>query len=449
MDLLSDVTHKRWCDDHQRAIKLGKKRVLRLKSRGTYKTSIYGLANILWLWGCFSPQLRIFYTSANALLLQEVSDKLNQYIGSDKSETLYSMIFGVTKDLSAKNTSDVMNIKGRSGKGFSLILRTAGGSSVGIHPNIICCDDPLDANDRDSQATRDGKEAWFDSLVPLLVPFYDAKNDVTFKSIFYIGTRWHMKDLVHHILERNKILPEEQRWDVEIESVCDESGRSNYPDFISDAEIAEIRAGISDIFFSCQYLNQPLSAGTQIFNLTKLFFVRPEQVDLKLGEIRSFLDPSLGKISSDYPMCIWVHSFDDKLTVIDAIDKKVELSLIVHQIASRNQEYGCRHLTFESNGITLIEQSLRDAHNRINHKIYLEPVHHSSNKHERICSIQPDLYSGRVQFMSDYLVRYPEFLNQIVFYGAYGNDDAGDVLEMAISHFRRAYFKFQRFESCL
>lgn len=449
MNLLTDLTHKKWCDDHQKSIKLSKKRVMRLKPRGSYKTTVYGIATILWLWGCFSPQLRIFYTSANALLLQEVSDKLNQYIGSEKSETFFSTIFGITKDGTAKNTSDVINVKGRSGKGFSLVLRTAGGSSVGIHPNVIIVDDALDHNDRDSKTTRDGKEMWFDSLVPLLVPFKEEKTGIEFESVFYIGTRWHMKDLINHILERNETLPEKQRWDVEIESICDETGKSSYPDFISDEKIAEIRASISDVFFACQYQNNPLPDGMQIFDLKKLTFIREDQINLNLGQIACFFDPSLGKSHSDFPIVWWVHYHEDMITCYDCIDKKVELSLIVHQIAAKNQLYGCRTIVFESNGVTLIEQSLRDAHDRINWKMFYDPIHHSSNKHERIVSIQPDLYSGRVRFMSDYTMRYPEAMNQIAFYPVYGYDDAPDCLEMAVSHFRRKHFKFVRFEGCL
>jgi len=446
MDLLTDQTHKRWCDDLSKAYKSGRKRLMRLKSRGSYKTSVYGIANILYLWGCYSPQIRIFYTSANALLLQEVSDKLNQYIGSEKNETLYSTIFGITKDAVAKNTSDVINIKGRSGKGFSLILRTSGGSSVGIHPNVILVDDPLDQNDRDSQTTRDGKESWFDSLTPLLVPFHDNKTGITFETILYVGTTWHFRDLIWHILERDKSLPESQKWDVEREAICDESGKSNYPDFISDQKIAEIRAGISDVFFACQYLCNPLPENLQIFNLKKMTFVRKDQIDLNQGEILCALDPSLGKTSSDYAAVWWVHSFNNDLTFFDAIDTKVELSLIVHQIAAKNKEYNCRSMLYENNGMTLIDESIRGAHDRINWKMSYESIHHSSNKRERIISCQPDLYSGSVRFMDDYLVRYPEAINQITFYGAYNHDDFPDCMEMAISFFRRKRFKFIRYE---
>jgi predicted phage terminase large subunit-like protein len=106
-------------------------------------------------------------------------------------------------------------------------------------------------------------------------------------------------------------------------------------------------------------------------------------------------------------------------------------------------------MLYESNGVTLIEQSIKDAHSRIGWKINLESIHHSSNKHERIVSIQPNLYSGHVQFMEDYKTRYPEAMNQIAFYPVYGYDDGPDCLEMGITHFKQPRFKFVRYESCL
>jgi hypothetical protein len=171
-ELLTDETHKKWAKNLEESIYNNKHLVMRLKPRGTYKTTLYGVAFILWLWACFSSHLRIFYTSSNDLLLAEVSDKIGQFVGTIKQDTLYSQIFGIVKDPMAKNTSEVFNIKGRSGKGFSLILRTSGGSTVGIHPNVILIDDPLNQKDRESAAERKAKKSCFDTLIPLLVPFY-------------------------------------------------------------------------------------------------------------------------------------------------------------------------------------------------------------------------------------------------------------------------------------
>jgi hypothetical protein len=445
-DLMTDQTHKKWADDLQFSIKDNKKRFMRLKPRGTYKTTLYGVAFILWLWACQSPQIRIFYTSSNILLLQEVSDKLSQFIGTDKSETFFSYLFGIVRDPIAKNTGDVFNIMGRSGKGFSLILRTSGGSTVGIHPNVIIVDDPLDQNDRESEATRNQKERWFDSLTPLLVPF--KCDDVVFESIFYIGTVWHMQDLTYHIQKRNEKLPDAKKWDIEIEGVLKDDGTASYPEFFPMEKILEVQAGISEEFFACQYLNKALPEGLQIFKLEKLTFVREEQLNLKQGQLLCVFDPSRGKQSSDFPAVWWVHFFNNIITFYDAIDEKTELSILIPLIASRNKLLKCTNMLFEENGTMLMDSNIERAHKNINWYMNIETIHHSTNKDERILSMQPDLYSPGVQFMDDYKDRYPEAMNQIVFYPVYGKRDFPDCAHMAIEYFRQDHFVFTRYEAC-
>jgi predicted phage terminase large subunit-like protein len=453
--LLTEQTHKRWADDLISAIAAGKKRLMRLKPRATYKTTLYGVGFVLWLWGVVSPRLRFFYTSANALLLTEVSDAINQYVGTEKNQTFFSFIFGITRDSASKNTTEVFNLIGREGKGFSLVFRTSGSSTVGIHPNIIIVDDPLSDEDRDSLAVRTQKERWLDTLNPLLVPFHDTRNGWEFASIFYIGTRWHLKDLVWYIVEKmNPRLPSDKKWDIESESIYKEgTAEPNYPELFSKEDIAAIRASMSEVFFSCQYGNDPLPEGLQVFDFDRLFFCLQEQieplVDSGQGRMLCVFDPSLGKTHSDYPAVWWAFYFNDTITMYDAIDSKTELSLLVHQIAARNKTYGCREMIYEDNGVTLVGNSLKDAHKRINWKIMITPVHHSSNKDERIISMQPDIYSGFVRFMEDYKVRYPEAMNQIIFYPAYGYDDFPDALEMAVSHFRQPRFQFKRYDELL
>jgi len=147
---------------------------------------------------------------------------------------------------------------------------------------VLVCN--CDKNDRESQATRTGKEHWFDSLTPLLVP-YKHSLGVLFESIYYIGTRWHMKDLCNYIFETNKKLPDKLKWDIESESILNKDGKTNYPELVSDDKIAALRANMTDEFFACQYLNNPLPESLMLFNLEKLTFVREDQIDMTKGEI--------------------------------------------------------------------------------------------------------------------------------------------------------------------
>ena len=135
-------------------------------------------------------------------------------------------------------------------------------------------------------------------------------------------------------------------------------------------------------------------------------------------------------------------STNNTITIFDAIDEKIELAALIPIIAQKNKDLGCRIMIFESNNAMLIEQNLEKAHKRIEHKILLEAIHHGSgaNKRERIVSMQPELYSGAVQFIDDYEKRYAEFFNQLVFYGAYGWDDGPDTASMLISYLKEEQF---------
>jgi len=450
-DLLTIETHKKWADNLQN--KLGiKSKIMRLKPRATFKSSLYGVCFILWLWSCISAELRLFYTSSNALLLEEISDKINQYLLPGDS-SIFQMAFEIRRDNegkdSPKNTGDVFNIIGRSGKGFSLILRTSGGSTVGIHPNMILVDDPMDINDRESATIRAKKERWFDSLTPLIVPFYYEGIDIA--TLLFIATRWHQNDLVSHIQRIDSKLSEKEKWDIEIESIYDENKKSNYPEFITDEKIAHIKATISEVFFACQYENNPISEGLRVFDVNKLHFIRKGQISYTSGQLACFFDPSLGKSSSDWPAVIWTHFENNKLTIIDAFDSnKIELASLIPLIANKNKLMGVSYILFEDNGVSLIETSIRESHKRINHHIFIESKRAYGNKDERIISIQPDLYSGFVQFFDDWEEEHAEMREQLLFFAPGGQghqyDDFPDVIEMAVSHYKSDCFEFVRYE---
>lgn len=452
-DLLTEQTHKRWCEDLQLALNANKDRLMRLKPRKLYKTTIYGVSFVLWVWGCIDHNIKMFYTSSSSVLIAEVSDAISGFLGTNKNTTFYSSIFGIMKDIDAKNTEEVINIKGRTGKGFSLILRTSGGSTTGVHPNIVIADDVVGEKDRASQAERRDKEAWFETIKPLLVPWNDPNSNMRFETILYIGTVWHFKDLTYYIREKNKELPENEKWDVEIESIYkkNEKPKSNYPEMLSDEDIAKIKRGTTEEMFACHYENNALPDELIIFDLSRLTKVRYDQVELSSGQLLCVFDPSLGKKASDYPAVWWTHFYNGELTFIDAIDKKTELALLIYQIAQKNLEYGCPEMIYESNGTMLMDKNLKDAHIALGHRIYIHSIHHSSeaSKYDRIISMQPHMYSGAVRFMADYEQRYPEAMNQVVFYPAYGPDDFPDCAHIAVEHFMRKRFEFKRYESIL
>lgn len=431
--LLTDQTHKVWCDKHQKDF-FKYDRILRLKPRGTFKTTIYAEAFILWCWAVVSPKLRFFYTSANQTLLDEVSAHLDHYVGFD-SDSLYAAVFGVTRDkLARKNTQDVFNIVGRdkTAKGSSLMFRTAGGSTNGVHPHVAIVDDPADKEDRESEQIRLKKTRWFDSLIPLIVPFKHDSREI--KSLVFIGTRWHLRDLMAHVIEKWQATESAKaRTSIEIEGVIKSDGSLRYPELVTRQMIEELQGEISEVFFACQYLNDPLPEGLRIFTKDRLHFIRADQYDCRQGTNYCFFDPSLGKQHSDYPAVVWCNLLNGRRVFFDAIDVKHELSGLLGLIARKNAEYRVREMVYETNNTTLLEETLYAHHKALGHGVTITGVHESRNKNERITVMQPLLYNGSNFFRADYAEAYPELMNQLVFYPAWGNDDFPDVIEKGLS----------------
>jgi predicted phage terminase large subunit-like protein len=429
-DKLTNQTHKKWADELQSKW-LQVDRFMRLKPRGTYKTTLYGISFLLWVWACVSPEIRFFYTSANRTLLEEVGAELDRFIG-DKSESLVATVFGLRRDPALKNTADVFNIVGKQkSKGSSLMFRTAGGSTNGVHPHVIICDDPMDKEDRESEAVRASKERWFDSLTPLLVP-YDMKlsngEKMPIEKLMFISTRWHLKDLVSYVRAKG------DDWDFEEEGVYNADGSPRYPEFFGEAEIQKKKRAIHSVFFACQYLNNPLPEGLRVFVEDRLHFVRPEQISLAEGTIYNFFDPSQGKSGGDFPASIWVHVNNGRKVVFDAIDDKIELTSLLGMIAAKNKQYGVMQMQYETNGTMGLHKSLELAHNDAGYPaIMIEGIHETRNKEERIYAMQPALYRGDWYFMADFAKRYPELMNQLIFFPAWGHDDFPDVIEKGVT----------------
>jgi phage terminase large subunit-like protein len=426
--LLTSQTHKRWCDELQ-SNWLKFNHFGRLKPRGTFKTTIYGEGFILWLWACVSPKIRIFYTSANQTLIDEISSHLDTYIGAD-TESLYSYVFGVKRDAATKNTQEIFNIVGRDKnvKGSSLIMRPAGGSINGVHPHVIIIDDPMDREDRESHAAREYKKRWMDSLHPLLVPFEHEKLG-TIKKIMFIATRWHLQDVAAYLIAKPS-------WSFEIEGVLKPDGSLQYPEFFGLDRINEIKAEIDSVFFACQYLNNPLPEGVQIFQLDQLSFYDLDSHDhMKLGSNFCFFDPSQGKKGSDFPAVIWVNLFNGRKYLFHAIDKKIQLTSLIDMIATQNKKFNVKLMVFETNGAMGVENTLRLSHDLIDCPIAIAGIHETRNKNERIQMMQPDLYRPKnFYFREDYKAIYPELMNQLVFFPAWGADDFPDVIEKACTY---------------
>jgi predicted phage terminase large subunit-like protein len=288
-----------------------------------------------------------------------------------------------------------------------------------------------DKEDRESVVTRTRKERWFDSLIPLLVEF--SYGAISIKILMIIGTRWHLRDLHDYVAKKWQAQSHVTNYNIEVEGIYKSSGVIAFPTLFTEQSIAELQAELTDVFFACQYLNDPLPEGLQLFSKDRLHFVRPECYNITHGSNFCFFDPSLGKQHSDFPAVIWLNVLNGRIILFDAIDRKQPLANLLPVISAKNKETLTRLMVYETNNTTLVEETLYRLHKEIGYSIQIEGIHETRNKEERIAVMQPLLYNGSVLFRDDYDKAYPELFNQIIYYPAWGNDDFPDVLEKGLT----------------
>lgn len=423
------VSHKRWIDKLTKDLPVIRN-AIRLKPRGTFKTTIYGIGLILWLWPYISKQLRFLYASANEGLLDEVSSEILDHL---QEGSLYTFIFDIRLNPNKKNTSYVINIIGTVGKGFSLTLKTSGSSTTGLHPHFIICDDPSDDKDRESRAVRERKYRWVNTLIPLLVPL--ELDNITICHQLFIATRWHMEDVIDFLIKKNERLEKKDKFDIEVEQIENPDGTPAYPEIHTIEDIEYLKRSMSNVEFACQYMNNPIPEGSQIFDINRMHFRQPNEIDISNGINYCFLDPSRGKSESDYPATIFVNCQESRIFIFDAIDSKILLADLLYLIANKIIEYRCHTFFYENNGTNLIDTEMKRILTLKGGNCLIVGEPESKNKDNRIVNSQPTLYSGRVLFRSDYEKAYPELIKQIVYYPAWGNDDFPDIVEKATSKF--------------
>ena len=430
-------THGRWADALYKAITVYSFMMF-LKPRKTFKTSFYGEAFILWLWAVFGSDIRVLYTSMNKLLIDEVAQHINKFLKKDP-RVLYQFLFNVSRDDDMPNTRYEINLTGSDEeKGKSLVFRTAGADTVGIHPHVIVVDDPCGKKDRESKAERDQKKLWFQTLIPLLEK-YEVDGWVI-KILLYSATKWHYDDLTCSII-RDEDRNDESMWHIEVESLFDKNGKLMYPEIYTHEELRLMKSQMSDEYWATQMLNEVLPESMQKFDKKRFhwfdyddrFHETEKEFIYKEGTNYCIFDPSQGERDSDYPAVIWVNKRGKTLDIFDAIDEKYPLEKILVMIAQKNLKYGVPMMIYEESSVSMLKKNLKEAHAKLGHKIVLKPIKHTTSKRERIMNMQPWLYNGSVRFRKDYEQAYQELMDQLIFYGAWGFDDFPDVIETAIA----------------
>lgn len=277
-------------------------------------------------------------------------------------------------------------------------------------------------DDRESAAVREKKKRWFKDLISILEP--DGE-------ILVVGTRWHSDDLYQALFEMNTKLPEESKYDIEIDSIVDSEGNLNYPSIYKEGDVARLKIEKGLIEFYAQYMNEALPSETQRFKPENFKYYtdygsNKKDDPLQLHTCRHFayVDPALGK-ENDYSVILVGAVKDRKLYIRDAfISNTVTPDVVIDRLEYFYNFYDLQKAGVETNGFQSLFGTAVS-----NRGIPFFGVQNVKKKQIRIDSIEPFINNGNVLFREDWSSVYPELIEQLVSYPVHKHDDCPDCLE--------------------
>jgi phage terminase large subunit-like protein len=313
-----------------------KQKVVIMAPRGWGKTSIMNLAfpakNILFKDKRFI--VPISNTSTQAVMQGEnLKNELmtNEYIGK---------LWGNLK------TDQFSKEQWVTGTGTMVFPRGSGQQVRGIlfgnqRPDLIICDDLEDTESVKSEDQRRKLKEWF---------FADVLNSVNRADnwrIIVIGTLLHEDSLLANLME-------DDSWFKLRLELCDDEYRSNWPEQLSDKQVAELvdeyrQQGLLDVFYR-EYRNMAIS--TEDAPFVQSLFRDYEEGALNGKEVESvvIVDPAKTvKMHSDFSAVVGVGVDQMKHHIYfrDCVSHRMHPDELYDEAISMCQRLGCRVLAIE------------------------------------------------------------------------------------------------------
>ena len=143
---ITEDVHKEWCDNLEEAIKTHK-RIMRLKPRGTYKTTIYNVSFVIdrllddYVKHDGKFTLRILITSATNDLAEQILSEIKEQLTKNENIKQFFADFGNDNPITRENQQEIILNPRIIKKEPNLKARGALSAMTSEHYDIIICDD--------------------------------------------------------------------------------------------------------------------------------------------------------------------------------------------------------------------------------------------------------------------------------------------------------------------
>lgn len=306
------------------------------------KSHIVSIAFPAFILGHF-PSERIVCASYAQTLANDLSRKSRQLIET----AFYTQVFKTR--LGDKNTESMFET---TSNGYRLAT-SVDGSLTGFGGNWIILDDPIKADDAQSEVKRNNVNDWYDNT--LISRLNDKVNGV----IIVVMQRLHIDDLTGHLLKQNGwellSLPAIAECDECFElsngkTVGRKAGEALNP-ALEPLEILENqRKLMSNYNFSAQYQQNPVPSKGNVINFDDFRFFDSYPAG---AETFQSWDIALkdGK-DNDYSVCITA-KYQDNLLYIENVQRfKLDMFFLTNKMQEMHKEFNCNHLIVEDSSIS-------------------------------------------------------------------------------------------------
>lgn len=308
----------------------------------------------------------------------------------------YKDLFSETKLVDDQNTKRKFVTTARGHR----IATSIGATATGEGANYLIVDDPLSAQQGQSEAFRNNANQWFDQT------FVSRLNDKKKGVIIVIMQRLHENDLTGHLLKKggweHLCLPmiAEQDEVLQYGLVRHErkAGEFLHSERMGQEEIDREKHALGAYAFSGQYQQKPSPEGGGEFRREWLMYY--DQVHHDTTNNYIVIDPAHSKKkSSDYTgVAVWGVGEDKNFYLVDAIRDKLNLRERCEAVFEMHRKYKPLMVGYESYGLQADIEHIQDEMSRQNYRFHIEQLGGKLSKEDRIRRLVPDFYSRKIYF---------------------------------------------------
>jgi predicted phage terminase large subunit-like protein len=280
------------------------------------------------------------------------------------------------------------------------IASSVGGTITGEGANFLIVDDPLSAQEGQSETFRNRCNDWFDQT------YVTRLNDKKTGCIIIIMQRLHQNDLVGYLLDKggweHLCLPVQFSKastytkgsivkNVEIDDYL-------HPARIGQNEIAKIKAEMGSYAYAGQMLQSPNPLGGGEFLSAWLNYY--ETISIKTLNIYILVDPANSKRKKSDYTALWVIGVggDKNIYIIDIVRTKIHLKEREDMLFEMHMKYKPKEVLYQQYGMEGDIQHYRTAMEDRNYRFHITPVTNPLNKQDRIRRLVPIFYENRIWF---------------------------------------------------